>query len=168
MWILTGHEWRALPSEGWMALGLRRMAFIGGSGIMAGLGVVVLDHQRIFAGLILPGHRPQPVMLTLLVMALAFVNALGEELLWRAILEFETIGSDVRWRVVLQVGSFGIAHWHGLPSGMVGMLAAGAYSGFLYRVRRDTGFIAALTVHVLTDIVIFWFVARYALFRWTG
>ena len=66
--------------------------------------------------------------------------------------------------IVTQALSFGLAHAHGLPGGAAGVVAAGLYSAALATVRLRWGFRATLTAHLLTDLVIFGWVADQAIY----
>ena len=128
-----------------------------------------LDRERILGGgFVFAVMPPSTPVLVVIVIVLAVVNAVGEELLWREVLD-RTLGSgSSRARYAVQAVTFGVAHWNGIPSGFFGVLASGVFSAGVCRVRDRTGLIGAIVVHVATDLVIFGAVARYAVFAWTG
>jgi membrane protease YdiL (CAAX protease family) len=110
--------------------------------------------------------RPPVVLLGAAVVGAAVLNALAEETLWRGAI----VGTDRRlgfppWTTAAaQAAGFGVAHWHGIPGGPIGVLAAGAFGALMAVVRLRIGFGAALLAHVLTDVAIFTTVAATAVF----
>ncbi|WP_298868373.1 type II CAAX endopeptidase family protein [uncultured Microbacterium sp.] len=97
----------------------------------------------------------------------AFANAVGEELLWRGLLLRE-IGRSPTWLLyALQAVSFGIAHWFGLPGGLLGcVLTAMASLVFLWMHRR-WGLLYSIFAHFVADLIIFVSVAPFVVFaRW--
>lgn len=116
----------------------------------------------------LPFGAPTPATLTLFVLAAAAVNATGEELMWRRFLPALDPGQPAWRTLAVQALSFGLAHWHGIPSGPVGAVCAGIYSLALYAVWRTLGFRTALLAHALTDVIIFGDVVRHAALSWSG
>lgn len=167
-WMITSNEWRTLR-EGWretLKPGVLATLVVVGSA--AGLAVIILEHERIVAGLVMPVSPPSLPALVVAIPVVAVVNALGEELVWRGILADRSRGLSRGWRMTLQVVSFGVAHIHGIPAGAAGVIASGGFSALVYRIRHRHGFSSALVVHVVTDLAVFWFVARHALFAWSG
>jgi membrane protease YdiL (CAAX protease family) len=138
-------------------------------GTAAGGAVVVIDHERIFGGGfsfdLLP---PSPAALTAGVICLAFVNAVAEEIFWREVVDHTLAKNRISHRYLFQVFTFGLGHWGGIPHGLMGAVASGAFSAVVYRVRRRWGLLGGIVVHFATDLVIFWFVAHHAVYAWTG
>lgn len=138
-------------------------------GVTAGAVTVLLDRERIVGGGFVFDLLPPPVpTLTAIVVGFSVVNAVGEELLWREVLERTLAIGTTRARYAVQAVTFGVAHWNGIPSGVLGVLASGLFSAVVYRVRERNGLSGAIVVHVATDLVIFGAVARYAVFAWAG
>jgi membrane protease YdiL (CAAX protease family) len=138
-------------------------------GGIAGGTVVFLDRVRIVQnGFVFPVGRPAPPVLVLVVVVLALANALAEELLWREMLDTTLSDRSRRGRYVVQILTFGVGHWNGIPHAVVGVVASGAFSAVVYRVRERFGLLGAVLVHTVTDLVIFAAVARYAVYSWTG
>lgn len=113
-------------------------------------------------------HHEAPGALSLMgvVLALAVLNSLGEELLWRqCILQgLGRTGVALPTALATISGSFGSAHLHGLPDGLLGVLGAGAFGLALCLVRLRRGLSSAILVHVVVDLALFSAAARHALF----
>jgi uncharacterized protein len=111
-------------------------------------------------------QRPPVVLLGAAVVGAAVLNALAEESLWRGAIvgQDRELGLPAGWTVAAQAVGFGVAHWHGIPGGPVGVLAAGAFGALMAVIRLRVGFRAALLAHVLTDIAIFAVVAATAIY----
>jgi membrane protease YdiL (CAAX protease family) len=136
-------------------------------GIAGGLVVCGVDHDRIFSGsLKIAAPPPHTWVLAVVVVAVAAVNASAEELLWRWVVDSAAPPRGAAIAYGRQSLSFGLAHVHGIPGGPAGMAAAGCYSALLYAVRRRAGLPSAVVAHFLTDLIVFWFVARNATYVW--
>jgi membrane protease YdiL (CAAX protease family) len=111
-------------------------------------------------------QRPPVLLLAGAVVGAAVLNALAEEALWRGAIagKDRELGLTTGWTVAAQAVGFGVAHWHGIPGGPAGVLAAGAFGALMAVVRLRIGFRAALLAHVLTDIAIFSIVAATAVY----
>jgi membrane protease YdiL (CAAX protease family) len=111
-------------------------------------------------------QRPPVLLLGTVVVGAAVLNALAEESLWRGVIvgKDRELGLPTWSTVAAQAAGFGVAHWHGIPGGPVGVLAAGAFGALMAVVRLRAGFRAALLAHVLTDIAIFSIVAATAVY----
>jgi membrane protease YdiL (CAAX protease family) len=111
-------------------------------------------------------QRPPVLLLGAAVVGAAVLNALAEETLWRGVVvgKDRELGFPTWWTVAAQAVGFGVAHWHGIPGGPVGVLAAGAFGALMAGVRLGVGFRAALLAHVLTDVAIFAIVAATAVY----
>jgi membrane protease YdiL (CAAX protease family) len=89
--------------------------------------------------------------------AFSIVNAIMEEIVWRGILQ--------RWlmtlmapfvAVAVQAASFGAGHYHGFPSGSVGIVLAAIWGGMIGALAvRSRGLLAPIVAHVAADAVIF-------------
>ena len=91
----------------------------------------------------------------------AMFNAAFEELVWRGVVwqacaaEFGAVGA-----LLLSTLSFGLAHYRGFPSGLLGVLLASTYGLMMGIVRiRTRGLFGPWLAHVFADIVIFSMVA---------
>lgn len=98
---------------------------------------------------------------------LALTNAACEEVtsrgLWR--LEFEIAGCTSVESNVGQALIFGAWHYHGIPSGMTGVLLTTVY-GFimaLFADYNDGGLLMPILAHTVADYFIFTFIARQQL-----
>lgn len=137
--------------------------------VAAGTAVVALDWTTIRSGYTFAFPAPPPWSFPLVALGAALVNALGEEALWRGVLS--DVGAPVlrlRAAVCLQSFSFGLAHFHGIPNGVLGVVAAAVYSALVYGISMRLGARGALVAHLLTDLVIFVVVVHFAQFAWSG
>lgn len=137
--------------------------------IAAGIIVIALDWGNTRAGYTFAFPVPPAWTFPLIALGAALVNALGEEALWRGVLADVSdpvlrLGSAVG----LQSLSFGLAHFHGIPNGVLGVVAAAAYSALVYGVSIRLGPRGAFVAHLLTDLVIFVVVVHFARFAWSG
>ncbi|GII41171.1 hypothetical protein Pph01_61740 [Planotetraspora phitsanulokensis] len=90
------------------------------------------------------------------VVAFALVNPVWEELLFRGVLLTELASVwGAKAAVVLQAVLFGAAHFAGFPSGVIGMIMAGAWGFVLGIMRlRSGGILISYVVHVTANAVI--------------
>ncbi|MBN1334724.1 MAG: CPBP family intramembrane metalloprotease [Deltaproteobacteria bacterium] len=98
---------------------------------------------------------PVPILLAGAV-GFAVLNATLEETLWRGIVQ-EDLGTILgpAWAVAVQAASFGLAHAHGVPRGIAGVLLAGAWGVLLGLLRqRAGGLLAPILAHVVADATI--------------
>jgi len=113
--------------------------------------------------------RPHPAALAAGVVALALVNAAGEEWYWRGCM-MRLLGDEGNGHgttVVVQAVSFGLAHAAGLPGGPVGVVGALVLGLVLGVLRlRPAGFSGCVVVHTAVDVAIFGLVAEKVV--WVG
>ncbi|MEL6827116.1 MAG: CPBP family intramembrane glutamic endopeptidase [Pseudomonadota bacterium] len=85
------------------------------------------------------------------------INALLEEVVWRGILLRALIKkSNATVAVVVSAASFGIAHFHGVPNGILGVILSGFYAVLLSLLALRTGGIfAPIVTHIFADIAVF-------------
>jgi membrane protease YdiL (CAAX protease family) len=83
-------------------------------------------------------------------------NATLEELVWRGVLQRgmeSTLGPALA--IVVQAASFGLAHAHGVPRGVAGVLLSGSWAVMLgWLRRRSGGLLAPIVAHVVADATI--------------
>jgi membrane protease YdiL (CAAX protease family) len=106
----------------------------------------------------LTGAGIRAALLWLPVIALAAaINATAEELLFRHAVNATTRGLVGTWtRVALTSTYFGLAHVHGNPSGLVGILLSGAFGVVLaLAIEQTRGFCWNWTLHFAADVAIF-------------
>jgi len=86
----------------------------------------------------------------------ALANATLEEFVWRGILQPKlTAEFGLAWAISLQALSFGIAHAHGFPRGLVGIALAGSWAVVLGVLRHvASGLLAPIVAHVVADSTI--------------
>jgi len=86
----------------------------------------------------------------------ALFNALFEELIWRGVFQSRLaalFGSPLA--IVLQAVSFGVAHAHGFPRGVVGVALVTIWALMLGTLRvRAAGLLAPVLAHVVADATI--------------
>lgn len=85
--------------------------------------------------------------------AFALVNALGEEWVWRGVIQTRAVELyGVAPGIAVQACSFGLAHAWGFPRGPVGVLLAGTWAVMLGILRhRSGGLLAPLLAHMVAD-----------------
>jgi CAAX prenyl protease-like protein len=120
----------------------------------AALAALYLNGERIALEL----EPPAMVVVAVVVVLLALVNATSEEVLWRdrSIRILVHGGRSIRAVVAVQAMSFSLAHAYGLPGGAlgsVGALVLGTTLGVL-RFRR-AGLLGCIVVHAFVDVAIF-------------
>jgi CAAX protease family protein len=160
----------------WFALDARRvrprrrwprpriLALCAATGAVAGAAVIAMQPGSVLGALWFGRERPSTAVLIAIVVVAAFANGIGEEVLWRGWLHAKLAGTSRVIRTVLIAASFGAAHVHGIPSGWLGICAAGLYSVVVTYTRERSGFIAGVVMHVATDLVVFSAVAATASF----
>ena len=99
------------------------------------------------------------------VLFFAALNSFNEELPYRAALLSQLLPHvGKRQALLLTSVLFGIGHFYGVPSGMIGVLMAGLFAWLLGKSMVEThGFFWAWFIHFLQDVVIFAFFAMGAL-----
>ena len=96
-----------------------------------------------------------------MVLLLAAMNAFAEEVSFRSTLLGSLRNSvDQRQAVLLTAAFFGIAHYYGVPYGLVGVLMAGFLGWFLGKAMTETkGLFWPWFIHFLQDVLVFSFMA---------
>lgn len=96
-----------------------------------------------------------PVLLAGAVLFI-FVNAIGEELIWRGLF-IDRLGSmfGPLTAIMIQGVSFGAQHAQGVPRGLVGMGMAGIWGIMLGWLRRSSGgMLAPIFAHLVADATV--------------
>jgi membrane protease YdiL (CAAX protease family) len=99
-----------------------------------------------------------PVLVALLGLGFALVNAAVEEAIFRgvAMQSLEAALGRGAWSLVLQALPFGALHLLGVPGGPIGVAMAAAYGVMLgWLRRRSQGMLAPYLAHVLADVAVF-------------
>ncbi len=104
-------------------------------------------------------------MLPFLAIGFSLANAAAEEVVYRGVMYASLerlLGSG--WVVILiQAIAFGVAHVHGFPRGLVGVLLAAFYGGMMGIIRYYAqGLFAPWLTHVFADVTIFIILVSYA------
>jgi len=96
-----------------------------------------------------------------MVLILAAMNAFAEEVSFRSTLLGSLRNSvDQRQAVLLTAAFFGIAHYYGVPYGLVGVVMAGFLGWFLGKCMTETrGLFWPWFIHFLQDVLVFSFMA---------
>jgi membrane protease YdiL (CAAX protease family) len=98
------------------------------------------------------------------ILLFAATNAFGEEMLYRSALLAPThkvLGGEQA--ILLTATFFGIGHYYGVPYGITGVLLAGFFGWVLGWAMLETrGFFWPWMIHMVTDVVIFSFIAMGA------
>ncbi|GAB3981578.1 lysostaphin resistance A-like protein [Plantactinospora veratri] len=101
--------------------------------------------------------RQLPLWLAILgIVGFALVNPVWEEMLFRGVLQTELASVwGARVAVDLQALLFGVAHFAGFPSGIIGMIMAAGWGYVLGILRlRSGGILLPYLVHVTANAVI--------------
>lgn len=91
-------------------------------------------------------------------LAFSLVNALVEEYIYRGILWEGLLDITQSWKTTLIIHAliFGVAHWWGVPNGVVGVVMAVVYGLMMGGVRYISGgLLLPIVVHLFADLVIF-------------
>jgi membrane protease YdiL (CAAX protease family) len=137
-------------------------------GLLIGLAVVVVSGvslvvwYRLFnpdiSEFIVYLPRNSGLVLPAAALAFSVTNALVEEFIYRGVLWEGLHDITGRWEAALVVQAlvFGVAHWWGVPNGVVGVCLATIYGLMMGAVRYiSRGLLLPIVVHVFADIVIF-------------
>ncbi len=98
----------------------------------------------------LPGHFP-------LIVLFALVNSFSEGIVYRSAIMGPLRKVLSKDHVILIAAVFfGLAHYYGAPSGIVGVAMSGLLGWYLCRSMYETkGFVSAWIIHFMQDVVIF-------------
>ena len=106
------------------------------------------------------GPIPSLLVVIPVAMVIATMNAFNEEFTLRAAplsVLWDRIGKEQA--LLLTTFYFGLGHFYGYPSGVIGILLAGFLGWFLGKSMLETkGFFWAWLVHFLPDVIIFTFI----------
>jgi len=107
----------------------------------------------------IPDPLPNLLVILPIAMIIATMNAFNEEFTLRAAplsVLWKRIGKEQS--LLLTTVYFGLGHFYGVPSGVIGVILAGFLGWFLGKSLLETkGFFWAWIAHFLTDVVIFTF-----------
>jgi uncharacterized protein len=97
-----------------------------------------------------------PLALALGAIGFAVTNALGEELIWRGVMQTRLCALlPDRDAIFVQALSFGAQHAHGFPRGVAGVALAGTWAIGLGLLRKKAGGLLASTLaHIIADMTI--------------
>ena len=143
--------WLGIPGD---AISWRRLALI--SGFLIASGTLLLTLLTV-TGFALPPNLERLWPLLPFVLVLAAANAFAEGVTYRSAVLGPLAGALPKGAVVLASAAFfGMAHYYGAPSGVIGVAMSGALGWFLARATFETrGFLAPWFIHFLQDVVIF-------------
>ena len=110
------------------------------------------DFSNVMSGLAKLDRR----VLVLGAIGFVILNACCEEWIWRGIIQRRlTALFPANFAIGAQALSFGIAHAHGIPSGLVGVTLAGIWALMLGTLRRySAGLLAPTLAHMVADATI--------------
>ncbi len=141
-------KWMGINGKSsWKINGLQLLFFISlATGIFMFLGLKYTNNLANFQWQFIP-----------FVLLFAFTNSLAEELIFR----FSIIGGLFNQHsklsiMILSAVLFGLPHYFGQPSGIIGVLMAGVLGYVLSKVTYETkGLAIAWAVHFVQDVIIF-------------
>ncbi|MBM4762578.1 CPBP family intramembrane metalloprotease [Bacillus sp. B15-48] len=126
------------------------------SGFLIALGTLLLTLFTV-TGLSVPSGIDQLVVFFPVIILLALANSFCEGVIYRSAI-LGTLKEALPKNSVILIAAvfFGIAHYYGAPSGIVGVFMSGVLGWYLCRsMYETTGFAAAWFIHFLQDVVIF-------------
>ena len=143
--------WLGIPGD---TIAWGRLALLAGFAIAAGTLLLTLLTVTGFA---LPPNLDRLWPLLPLIVVLAAANAFAEGVAYRNAVLGPLAHSLPKGAVALTSGAFfGMAHFYGAPSGVVGVVMSAVLGWFLARSMLETrGFVAPWFIHFLQDVVIF-------------
>jgi len=131
-----------------------RLALI--SGFLIAFGTLLLTLLTV-TGFALPPNLGRLLPLLPLIVVLALVNSFAEGVAYRSAVLGPLAGAMPKNTVMLvSAAFFGMAHYYGAPSGVIGVVMSGVLGWFMARAMFETrGFLAPWIIHFLQDVVIF-------------
>ncbi len=143
--------WLGIPGD---TIPWGRLALV--SGTLIALGTLALTLLTV-TGFALPANLGRLWPLLPLIVLLAAGNAFAEGVAYRSAVLGPLVGALPPGTVaLLSAAFFGVAHFYGAPSGVVGVVMSGVLGWFLARSMLDTrGFLAPWIIHAMQDVVIF-------------
>lgn len=127
-------------------------------------GVAVASAACVLAVLLRRTVPPWSSSLFLTALGLAAINALVEELIYRAALISsleQDFGADTA--ILASACTFGLMHWNGTPPGIAGVLLTAAFGVLAGRAMRDSrGLFWPWLMHFVPDVVILYWLGAAA------
>jgi len=132
----------------------RRLAVY--SGFAIGAGTLLLTLITV-TGFSMPDHLDQLPSHLPMILLFALVNSLSEGFIFRNAILATLHDLLPKNQVILVAAAFfGLAHFYGAPSGVVGVIMSGLLGWYMCRSMYETGgFIAPWIIHFMQDTVIF-------------
>jgi membrane protease YdiL (CAAX protease family) len=143
--------WLGIPGD---TIAWGRLALI--SGLLIAFGTLLLTLLTVTGFALPPNLGRLPPLLPMIVL-LALGNSFTEGVVYRSAVLGPLAGALPKGAVVLASASFfGMAHYYGAPSGVIGVVMSGVLGWFMARAMFETrGFLAPWIIHFLQDVVIF-------------
>ena len=143
--------WLGIPGD---TISWSRLAMI--SGFLIASGTLLLTLLTV-TGFALPPNLERLWPLLPLIVVLALANSFAEGVAYRSAVLGPLADALPKGAVVLASAAFfGMAHYYGAPSGVIGVVMSGVLGWFLARATFETrGFLAPWFIHFLQDVVIF-------------
>ena len=155
-------RWKRLPGwRGWFRVGRLDVAawlLCGVTGVVSIAGLLVWQH--VFNGTLpadyIQAARSVPVGVAALGgLGFLIINGVVEDMIFFGVLYTATIGNLGRAAIPLAALAFGIAHFNGVPNGIVGVVMAGCWGLILAYLRHRTGgMLATYLAHLVADTTI--------------
>jgi membrane protease YdiL (CAAX protease family) len=143
--------WLSIPPD---TIPWGRLAVL--SGFAIAFGTLLLTLLTV-TGFALPPNLGRLGPLLPLIVVLALANSFAEGVAYRSAVLGPLTGALPKGTVVLvSAAFFGVAHYYGAPSGVIGVVMSTVLGWFLARGMFETrGFLAPWIIHFLQDVVIF-------------
>jgi membrane protease YdiL (CAAX protease family) len=143
----------------WLARGsFDRISVLLILGIIVISGVALIGWTILLSPILSTMPRVHPGLLILGGFGFALSNALVEELIFRGILwdGLRSLLTSTAAVIIIQSALFGILHWKGFPSGVVGVSLVFIWGILLGIIRQRTrGLLAPILAHIGADLTIF-------------
>jgi len=146
--IAVKDKWLGINGKStWKRNSIQLLIFISAAtGIFMFLGVKYTDSLSNFKWWFIP-----------IVLLISLTNSFGEEMIYRFAINGNLINNTPKITViVISAVLFGLPHYMGFPSGIIGIIMAGFLGYILSKITYETqGIGIAWTIHFIQDIIIF-------------
>jgi membrane protease YdiL (CAAX protease family) len=144
---------------GWLGIGANKISWLRlsvVSGLLIALGTILLTFITTIGVSSAQGFPTLLVRLPL-ILVFAAANSACEGIVYRSAILGALRGILPKGQIVLLSGAFfGIAHYYGVPGGILGAVMSGILGWFMARSMYETdGFVSSWIIHFMQDVVIF-------------
>ncbi|MCI9888646.1 CPBP family intramembrane metalloprotease [Micrococcales bacterium 31B] len=156
IWLLLAKREHSSPRLPSIRLNAKNLVLVVGLGLLFGLiAVPIVNWQLMQQPIQIDVARPATGWLVAAVLVFSLANSIGEELIWRGALLSESSYLTFPVTCLVQIVSFGVAHYYGLPGGLIGCCTTGVAALVFLLAHRRWGLSATIAVHFIADAIIF-------------